>query len=90
MHVYLVQCTGRRECRQTQHSVVYDVHPPMVLNPVYNEVLSPRVPAPPYFKTDPCQFGNREVVVHMDTRYHDVPQRKSAEAESLYDYIDMQ
>ena len=68
----------------------YPVSIPMVSNPVYSEVVSPSGPAPPYFKVDPCQFGDRHIVVHMDTRYHDVPQRKSVAAESLYDYIDTQ
>ena len=64
--------------------------PPMVTNPVYSEVMTPSSPAPPYFKDDPCMFGDRQVIVHMDSRYHNVPQRKSVAAESLYDYIDMQ
>jgi hypothetical protein len=63
---------------------------PMVTNPVYSDMMTPSSPAPPYFKDDPCMFGDRQVIVNMDSRYHDVPQRKSVAAESLYDYIDMQ
>ena len=31
--------------------------------------------------------GNRDVLVNMDVRYHDVPGRKSVAVESLYDYV---
>jgi hypothetical protein len=76
------------ERKRHHNSPMYE--PPMVTNPVYSDMMTPSSPAPPYFKDDPCMFGGRQVIVHMDSRYHNVPQRKSVAAESLYDYIDMQ
>ena len=91
MCTYILTYFAEKKARlrvQRYQSPVYEF--PMVSNPVYSEVVSPSGPAPPYFKVDPCQFGDRQIVVNMDTRYHDVPQRKSVAAESLYDYIDVQ
>ena len=61
-----------------------DSHPGPV--PMVPMVMTPTSPAPPYFKEGPCMLGDRhcQVIVNVDSRYHNVPQRTSVDEESLY------
>ena len=45
------------------------------------------IPAPPAYVEHIDFGGNRDVLVNMDVRYHDVPGRNSVAVESLYDYV---